>query len=298
MKPIVIATRRSALAKVQAALVAQRVWECVECPCQLLEVASTGDQRLDWSLQKEGGKGLFTAELEETLLAGTADLAVHSAKDLPGQPTPGLVTAGYLRRGDAADVLVRRQGVEPVRVVATGSPRRRGQLAARWPGLEFVELRGNVETRLHKIAEGAADGTVLAAAGLDRLGIFAWPGLEFDRLSLAEFVPAVAQGAIAVQCRAGRELPWRVMLDRATADAVGLERALQRHAGAGCQAAFAAHATPTCLHLWHPEVGYRSFGLNPFDFTFPEAAAERYLAVFFGALRAQPPGGSGMPIWR
>jgi hydroxymethylbilane synthase len=204
---------------------------------------------------------------------------------MPGESNPGLVTAGYLPRADPADVIVRRSGLERICTVATGSPRRRGQLEKRWPGTEFRELRGNVETRLRKLAEGAADATVLAAAGLDRLGISSWPGLEFERLPIDEMVPAVAQAAIAVQCRAGEEVPWQAMMDRPTAESVGLERALQHRLGAGCQTAFAAHATPLQLHLWHANVGYRRFALDRFDFLHPATAAERYLLVFFAELR-------------
>jgi len=147
------------------------------------------------------------------------------------------------------------------------------QLALRRPGLEFTGIRGNVETRLKKIAEGAADATVLAAAGLARLGIAAWPGLEFHPFERDAMVP----GAIALQCRTADAARLAAALDAATARAVGMERAFQTLLGGGCHTAFAAHVAAETLYLFHEKVGQRTIPLLPADFVAARAAAARIL---------------------
>jgi hydroxymethylbilane synthase len=275
---LILATRKSPLALVQAGLVAARLREKIPgAECELLKVVTTGDRQAEWSLSKEGGKGLFTAELEQALVRGDAHAAIHSCKDLPGESPPGLEVAGFLPREDARDVLVMREGVTVPATVATGSPRRQLQVAALFPGATFTEIRGNVDTRLKKIAAGAADATVLAAAGLNRLGIAGWPGLLFRPLTLGESVPAVGQGAIAVQCRSGDVSLFTPALDAATARAVTLERAFQSALGAGCQIAFAAHATDDTLYFFHEKTGRRNFPLTPPDFDQPLQTASRIL---------------------
>ena len=275
---IVLATRKSPLALVQAELVAARVMAAIPgAQCELLKVVTTGDKQAGWSLSEQGGKGLFTAELEQAMLRGEADAAVHSCKDLPGENTPGLVVAGYLPRADVRDVLVLRAGVKFPATIATGSPRRRLQMKAMFPAAAFTEIRGNVDTRLKKIAAREADATVLAAAGLGRLGILGWPGLVFRPLGLEESVPAVGQGAIAVQCRAGDEARFARALDAPTARYVTLERAFQAQLGAGCQIAFAAHATPDMLYFFHERTGRHALRLKEVDFAQPELAATHML---------------------
>ena len=241
-------------------------------------MVTTGDRQTDWSLEGKGGKGLFTGELEQGLLRGDADIAVHSTKDLPGAATPGLEIAGYLPRADPRDVLVRRVGISAPRVIATASPRRRMQSALRFPGTSHIEIRGNVHTRLEKVAGGAADATILAAAGLARLGIPSWPGLEFLPFSLADMVPAVGQGAIGIQCREADTGTFRPLFDSTTALAVGLERALQALLGGGCHTAFGAHATADRLHLFHEKTGILSFPITASDLARPDATAARILA--------------------
>lgn len=257
---------------------------------ELVRIVTTGDRRADWSLEKQGGKGLFTAELEQSLRRREADLAVHSTKDLPGENPPELAIAGYLPRADARDVLVLRAGVDSPRTIATSSPRRRLQLGPRYPAAAFTEIRGNVDTRLRKIAEGQADATVLAAAGLVRLGIHAWPGVTFHRLEIADLVPAVGQAAIGLQCRAADAERYRAVLDAPTARAVTLERAFQRALGAGCQTAFAAHAAPATLYFFHESIGSRTAPLGPADFEDPENAARRLLERFGLPAFARPQG--------
>lgn len=260
MTTLRIATRKSPLALAQTQLVIEHL--AARLPGVAFEahkVVTTGDRKLEWSLEKQGGKGLFTAEIETALRSGEADLAMHSAKDLPGDDGGGdLAVAGYLPREDPRDVLVLRDGIQNPATLATGSPRRRGQIAALFPGLRFTEIRGNVDTRLDKIARGDADATIIARAGLSRLGIAQWPGVVFRTLSLDEMVPAVGQGAVAVQCRRtdlGRYAP---LLDLPTLRLVELERAFQSFAGAGCQVAFAAHATANgALRLYHERFGCR-----------------------------------------
>jgi hydroxymethylbilane synthase len=275
---IVLATRKSPLALAQADLVAARLaahFPATECA--LLKVVTTGDRKLEWSLEKQGGKGLFTAELEQALLRGDADVAVHSSKDLPNELAPGLVLAGFLPREDPRDVLIVRGGIAVPQVVATSSPRRRLQISLQLPKATFTEIRGNVDTRLKKVAGGAADATVLAAAGLKRLGLAAWPGLEFRPLEFTAMVPAVGQGAIAVQCRAEDATRFAAALDRTTGERLDLERALQGRVGGGCQLAFAAHATAGTLYFFHEKTGQRSARLSPDDFAQPKLAVERIL---------------------
>jgi hydroxymethylbilane synthase len=276
MPKIILATRKSPLALAQAELVAARLRVAFPgVDCELLKVVTTGDRKLEWSLEKKGGKGLFTAELEQALVQGAAQAAVHSSKDLPNESAHGLVIAGYLPREDPRDVLVVRQGVAVPATIATGSPRRRLQIGLQFPDAAFTEIRGNVDTRLKKLATGAADATILAAAGLRRLGIAGWEGLEFRPLAFAQMTPAVGQGAVAVQTRAGDAARFAAAFDVATGRQLGLERALQGRFGGGCQLAFAAHATADTLYVFHERTGQRSLPITPADFDQPEAATER-----------------------
>ncbi|MFZ5494847.1 MAG: hydroxymethylbilane synthase [Verrucomicrobiota bacterium] len=274
----ILATRKSPLALIQAEMVAARIRATIPgAECALLKVVTTGDKQAEWSLAKQGGKGLFTAELEQALLRGEADVAVHSCKDLPGENPPGLVVAGFLPREATHDVLVLREGVTVPATIGTSSPRRQQQIAKLFPAARFTEIRGNVDTRLRKIAAGSADATLLAAAGMKRLGIAGWPGVVFRPLTFAESVPAVGQGAIALQCRAGDETKLAAVVDAATARTVNLERAFQARIGAGCQIAFAAHAAAGTLHFFHERTGIRTLPLRDADYADPAATAGRIL---------------------
>ena len=219
------------------------------------KLETTGDRRRDWSLEQKGGKGLFTKELEDALLEERADFAVHSAKDLPSEMPEGLVIAGFLPRERCEDVLVSKKGITSPQLIATGSPRRRIQLRYLFPQAEFTEIRGNVDTRLKKIVNGEADATVLARAGLSRLGIEAWEGLDFRTLSLDECVPAVGQAAVAIQCRKEDAESFRSHLDEETAIEVALERAFLDQLGGGCQVAFAVNYVETTLRIYHKQCG-------------------------------------------
>jgi hydroxymethylbilane synthase len=243
-----------------------------------LRIVTTGDKQTEWSLEQRGGKGLFTSELESALIRGEADVAVHSSKDLPGDMPAGLAIAGYMPRSDARDVLVVRNGVAAPKLVATSSPRRRLQLLAQAPGTEFTTIRGNVDTRLRKIAtDHLADATVLAAAGLARLGINSWPGAEFRPFTFEQMVPAVGQAAIAIQCRVADAAKFAAAFDAATGRALGVERAFQNALGGGCHTAFAAHVSGDTLHLFHEKIGYRRETLTDADFAAATAAASRVL---------------------
>ncbi len=270
-----VATRKSPLAMRQTELAVAHLgarrpdWEFAWVP-----MSTTGDERLTWSLERAGGKGLFTSALEQAVLRGEADLAVHSAKDLPTEMPAGLVLAGFLPRAGAGDVLVLRAGVaEPLRL-ATSSPRRRAQLHALFPQAEWVEVRGNVETRLRKIAEGQADATVMAMAGLHRLGLHGWPGLRFVPLPLARSVPAAGQGAIALQVRLADAPEFSPLLCAETAAAVHLERAVLAALGGGCQSAAAVHWCNGVLHVYHERAGRHRLRLPP-DLDWQNAAALR-----------------------
>jgi hydroxymethylbilane synthase len=275
---LLLATRKSPLALVQAEMVAARLREKLPgSTCELLPLVTTGDRQAEWSLSKQGGKGLFTAELEQALLRGDAQIAVHSCKDLPGENTPGLVVAGYMPREDVRDVLVLRDGVTTPATIGTSSPRRQQQIARLFPQATFIEIRGNVDTRLKKIASGVADATVLAAAGLNRLKIASWPGTVFRPLDFSESVPAVGQGAIAVQCRESEAALLAATLDAGAARHVNIERALQAAIGGGCQIAFGALATEDKLYFYHEKTGRHTLPLRPDDFLQPEATAARIL---------------------
>lgn len=254
--PVRLITRKSPLALAQTELVREHlltVYPGVEV--EILPVVTTGDRRQGWSLPEKGGKGLFTRELEEALLEGRADLAVHSAKDLPTDEPAGLSLAGFLPRANPQDVLVYRENVKLPSTLASSSPRRRTQAKRMFPQAIWKEIRGNVETRLKKVASGEADATFLAAAGLARLGISEWPGLRFRFLPTRIMVPAAGQGAIALQCRGGEVEKWSAVVDAETARAVTLERAVLAHLGGGCQVAIGVHFENGHLHIFKEEWG-------------------------------------------
>jgi hydroxymethylbilane synthase len=245
---LTVGTRGSALALAQTELVCAALrqrWPHVEIRVE--RITTTGDARRDVPLGALG-RGAFVSEIEAALRERRVDVAVHSAKDLPSRLAAGLRLAAVLERADARDVLVSRTGAVlrdlPHRArIGTGSPRRACQLRAVRPDLDVVDVRGNVDTRLRKLAAGEFDALVLAAAGLVRLGR-ADEATEW--LDPGVMVPAVAQGAIAVEVRAGDgDVADLVMpLDHApTAAAVTAERAFLARLGAGCTGAVAAHAT-------------------------------------------------------
>jgi hydroxymethylbilane synthase len=245
---IVIASRESALAMWQARHIRSRLLALY--PAASVEIAgmtTEGDRRLDASLQKIGGKGLFVKELEEALAAGRADIAVHSVKDVPMMLPRGFALAAITERADPRDAFVsnRYSGLSSLpggARIGTSSLRRACLLRARFPQLEVVPLRGNVPTRLARLDEGHCDAAVLAAAGLKRLGL----EHRITRLlSPAESLPAPGQGALGIECLADRAdlLAWLAPLgDPATARCVAAERAFSRALSGSCNVPLGAHA--------------------------------------------------------
>lgn len=204
MSVIRIATRGSELALAQARFVADRIQKELDHETELLVIKTQGDKILDVPLAEIGGKGLFVKEIEEALLDGRADVAVHSAKDLPAQLEPGLVLTAFPERVDPRDALVSRDRtltLESLRKnarVGTGSTRRAALLLAHRPDLEIVPLRGNVPTRVAKLESENLDAVILACAGLERLGM---DDLICERISCEVMLPAVCQGTLALETR-------------------------------------------------------------------------------------------------
>ncbi|NBB81496.1 MAG: hydroxymethylbilane synthase [Verrucomicrobia bacterium] len=260
---IQIATRKSPLALKQSEL----ALACLQTKLPdekfaLLKLSTRVDERLNWSLEKRGGIGLFTKELEAALLEGRADLAIHSAKDLPTTSQKGLSIAGYLPRARVNDVLVHRSEETDLKIIASSSPRRRAQVGILHPEAEWTTIRGNVGTRLKKIAQGDCDASLLAAAGLDRLGIDAHPGLEFVELPVDQVVPAPGQAAIAVQCRT-EDLPkFKDSFCPETELAVSLEKSFLRRLGSGCQIPVGAYYEKDQFRIYHPKTGYQTFKIS------------------------------------
>ena len=245
---IVIASRESALALWQARHIqAQLTARYPKLRVEILGMTTEGDRRLDISLAKIGGKGLFVKELEDALAAGRADIAVHSVKDVPMVLPEGFVLAAMAKRDDPRDAFVSTRYSDlaalPARArVGTSSLRRECQLRARYPRLDIGPLRGNVPTRLKKLDDGQYDAVILAAAGLKRLG------LE-DRITRvlppAECLPAPGQGALGIECLAARSDLADLLAplnDAATARCVAAERAFSRALSGSCNVPLGAYA--------------------------------------------------------
>jgi len=251
-----IATRGSALALWQAKYVATELERLHEgLTTELVRIKTTGDKILDVPLAKVGGKGLFTKEIEEALLDGRADLAVHSMKDVPAALPEKLTIRAILERADPRDAVATVTGGGfsslPMNAkIGTSSLRRVCQISAKHPGFEFVAIRGNVQTRLNKLGK-EADAVILAAAGVKRLGID--DQMHFF-LGTGEMLPAVAQGAIGIETRVEDEQVnslTEVLNHTDTAVCVAAERAFLARLEGGCQVPIAGHATleGDTLHL-------------------------------------------------
>ncbi|MEE2769056.1 MAG: hydroxymethylbilane synthase [Actinomycetota bacterium] len=238
-----LATRGSALARWQTDRVIARLEEEVlGTECEVVVVSTTGDRNPDTPIHEMGGQGVFVAEVQTAVLDGRADVAVHSAKDLPATTCEGLTLAAVPERADPRDALVGSRWADLVEgaVIATGSIRRRAHLAHHRPDLEFQELRGNIETRLRRVSD--VDAIVMAKAALDRLGLIS---PNTDPLEPEVLLPQVAQGALAVECRSDDLLIADALsaiedpIARRTVDA---ERAFLAEMGAGCNLPVAAYA--------------------------------------------------------
>ena len=246
-----IATRRSRLALWQAEHVAARLVAAHPgLVVSLLPMVTEGDRIQDRTLAAVGGKGLFIKELETALLAGDADIAVHSMKDMPAALPTGLVIGAALERADPRDAFISKchdsfTSLPHGARVGTSSLRRQSQLRHARPDLEILVLRGNVETRLRKLDAGEFDATILATAGLERLGL----GERIrERLSPQQMLPAVGQGVIGVECRdsnAGIRTLLAALEHAGTRVRLDAERAFAARLGGSCQSPIAAYAELT-----------------------------------------------------
>lgn len=253
-----IGTRGSPLALAQTELARNRIAAATQGlawfeSMEVVPIRTSGDRFVDRALVEIGGKGLFTREIDDAMLAGQIDLAVHSVKDLPTKLPPGITLGAVLPRGDPRDAAILRAAgtiteLPPGAVVGTTSLRRQAQLLRRRPDLKVVPLRGNVKSRLQKVLqkvtdEGSIDGTILALCGLDRLGI---ADVASSVLAVEEMLPAVGQGAVAITCRSNdacsRDLLAAVN-DAASACAVEAERAMLATLDGSCRTPIAGLAT-------------------------------------------------------
>jgi hydroxymethylbilane synthase len=248
LEVIRIATRKSPLALWQAEHVAERLRATVPgLATELVKLTTRGDKLLDAPLAKVGGKGLFVKELEQGMLDGDADIAVHSMKDVPVELPTGLRLAAILRREDPRDALVSNRHLSLASLpthakIGTSSLRRQCQIRERFPACQILDLRGNVNTRLAKLDAGEFDAIILAAAGLKRLG---FADRITETLSPEISLPSMGQGAIGIECREGdnQVIDWVLRLhDEGTALRVTAERAMNERLQGGCQVPIAGFA--------------------------------------------------------
>jgi len=241
-----VGTRGSKLALAQTGMVARELQALhAGLSVQTVVIKTTGDVRSDLPFAAVGTKGMFVKEIEEALLAGEIDFAVHSMKDMPGELAKGLSLAAVPRRVDPRDALISPTAdlneLPDGAKIGTSSLRRRAQLLSVRPDLSVGELRGNLDTRLRKLDEGQYDAIVLAAAGLERLGL---SGRIRQRLPIGSFIPAPGQGVLALETRANYDsmrLLLAPMNDPDAADCVAAERAFQAELGAGCTVPVGGH---------------------------------------------------------
>lgn len=244
MSTLRIATRSSPQARTQAEVVARSLTAAHPgLDVRFVFVDTMGDRRQDVPLHVIGGQGVFVKEVQRAVLTGDADVAVHSAKDLPSAPSDGLTIAAFCARRDPRDALVGRPlaDLAPGATVATGSVRRRAQLAAIRPDLTFVELRGNIHTRLSKLPSDGA--LVMAVAALEVLDL---TDRIAERVDVDTMVPAVGQGCVAVEARLDDEFVLAAAAaidDPATRHAVEVERAFLAELGSGCSMPVGAHVS-------------------------------------------------------
>lgn len=285
-----VATRNSALALCQANLVKSQLLEYYpDAVIELVPMTTLGDRFLTTSLSKIGGKGLFVKELEHGLLQYTADIAVHSMKDVPMQLAPGLEIAAVLPRGSVEDVLVSPcfhslEAMPQHARIGTSSVRRKAILERYYPQLQRVDVRGNVQKRLDKCAEQAVDGLILAAAGLERLHL---SHQITQRLAVEDWLPAPGQGAIGIEIRSSDAAlkQWLQMINHtATWDAVLAERTVSRTLQGGCGVPLAAYAIADHSDLW-----LRAWFIEEASgsYAYAEMCAPRADAVRLGAAVAQ-----------
>ena len=234
-----LGTRGSRLALTQAELAAGVLRASdPDLDVALVPITTAGDRDRSKPFGEIGARGVFVKEIEEALLSGRIDVAVHSAKDMTSTDTEGLAVGAFLSREDPRDALCGASALRPGMRIGTASARRRAQLLVLEPGLSVEPLRGNVDTRLRKMRERGLDAIVLAAAGLDRLGLATEVGYRF---TADELVPEAGQGAVALQVRVGEEALVAVADDPETRRRVEAERSCVSRIGAGCLAPVGAH---------------------------------------------------------
>ena len=205
-RKVKIGSRESKLAVWQAEYVAHLIEQAhPDIEVEIITMKTTGDKILDRNLDQIGGKGLFVKELDIALMEGRTDLSVHSLKDMPMDIPEEIPILAYSKREDPRDAILFRKGVEEIRIIGSSSRRRQVQLEKLYPGCVFVDMRGNVQTRLQKLETGMCDATVLAMAGLKRLGMESVVGKVFDT---DEIIPAAGQGILAVQGRKGEDYSY------------------------------------------------------------------------------------------
>jgi hydroxymethylbilane synthase len=256
--PLKIGTRGSPLALAQAHETRDRLMAAFDLPqgaFEIVVIKTTGDRVLDRPLKEIGGKGLFTREIEDALLSGGIDIAVHSMKDMPVAQPEGLLLDTYLPREDVRDAFVspavaRLADLPQGATVGSSSLRRRAQLKARRPDLQLVEFRGNVQTRMKKLQDGVAVATFLAMAGLNRLGM-----ADVARSAIApeEMLPAVAQGAIGIERRASDDRAARMLAaihHRETGERLAAERAYLAALDGSCETPIAGLAVIEGGSIW------------------------------------------------
>jgi len=238
-----VGSRGSRLALTQAELAASRL-SGPEVEIALVPITTAGDRDRSKPFGQIGARGVFVKELEEALLEGRIDVAVHSAKDMTSSDPNGLAVGAYLERDDPRDALCGTSEIRPGMRIGTASARRRAQLLALEPTLSIEPLRGNIDTRLRKRGERGLDAIVLAACGLDRLGLQDEIGVRLDPVTM---LPEAAQGALALQVRAGEEALVGAVDDAETRRRVEAERACVAAVEGGCLAPVAAHHDGTML---------------------------------------------------
>lgn len=268
MRTIIVGSRQSALALTQTGQVIDQLRQAAErygiaCEFEIRKIVTKGDRILDVTLSKVGGKGLFVKEIEQALLDGEIDMAVHSMKDMPWERQEGLVIGATPERVDPRDCLVTRGGVPLSELpegakLGTSSLRRAAQLKAYRPDLVIESIRGNIDSRIRKLETEGFDAIMLAAAGLHRMG---WADRIHDYVPTDVCVPAVAQGALGIECREGDAFMVDLLskIDHAsTALAVRAERRFLGRLNGGCQIPLGAYAV-----VREPEAGRTGAGGSP-----------------------------------
>jgi hydroxymethylbilane synthase len=252
MRKLIVGTRQSALALTQTGHVVEQLKQLckeqgIECEFELKKIVTKGDQILDVTLSKVGGKGLFVKEIEQAMLDGEIDLAVHSMKDMPAELPEGLVIGAIPLREDVRDCIISRDGASIDELpkgarIGTSSLRRGSQLAAYRPDLSIEPIRGNIDSRIRKLETEGLDAIVLAAAGLNRMG---WGDRISAHLPTDMSLPAVGQGALSIECRGNDEFVLAMLAhynDPTTAFAVSAERSFLSRLNGGCQVPIGAYA--------------------------------------------------------